>query len=129
MLKKSSPEVNFVQPRATVEVYLPDGSVISGPRGTSVKDLLSILDDGDSPPIVGAIVNNELREVTYPIQIDSTIRPVTMGEADGMRIYRRSLTYLLETAFAKMFPDAVLRIDHITGATATREKNAPTSRI
>lgn len=112
MSKKSSPEVSFVQPRATVEVYLPDGSVISGPRGTSVKDLLSILDDGDSPPIVGAIVNSELREVTYPIQMDSTIRPVTMGEADGMRIYRRSLTYLLETAFAKMFPDAVLRIDH-----------------
>jgi uridine kinase len=35
-----------------------------------------------------------------------------MGEADGMRIYRRSLTFLLETSFSKIFPDADLRIDH-----------------
>ncbi|HLE13478.1 MAG TPA: nucleoside kinase, partial [Anaerolineales bacterium] len=35
-----------------------------------------------------------------------------MGEPDGMRIYRRSLTFLLETAFEKLFPQAILTIDH-----------------
>lgn len=112
MSKKSLLEVKIVEPRSTVEIYLPDETVLSGPRGTTVSEFLSILEDKDSPPIVGAIVNNELREITYPINIDSTVRPVTMGEADGMRIYRRSLTYLLETAFAMIFPGAILRIDH-----------------
>jgi uridine kinase len=112
MSKNTSPDVNFVQPRATVEIYLPDNTVISGPRGTTVGEFLNVLDDHNSSPIVGAIVNNELREITYPLQMDSKVRPVTMGEADGMRIYRRSLTYLLETAFAKIFPGAILRIDH-----------------
>jgi uridine kinase len=44
--------------------------------------------------------------------MESIVRPVTMGEADGMRIYRRSLTFLLDSAFHDLFPEAVLNIDH-----------------
>ena len=38
--------------------------------------------------------------------------PVTMSYPDGARIYRRSLTFLLEMAFTDLFPDAVLFVDH-----------------
>lgn len=112
MSKNDSVDIKLVSPPSTVEIYLPNDSVISGPRGTKVGDFLKILDDPDSPPIVGAIVNGELRELTYAVSMDAYIRPVTMGEADGMRIYRRSLTFLLETAFEAIFPDAILMIDH-----------------
>jgi uridine kinase len=104
--------VQFVEPRPTVEIHLPDGRAISGPRGTCVGDFLKILDDPNLPPVVGAIVNTELRELTYPIHMDAKVRPVTMGDPDGMRIYRRSLTFLLETAFNEQFPHATLTIDH-----------------
>lgn len=63
-------------------------------------------------PVVGGIVNGELRELTYPIEMDSRVRPVTMAEPDGMRIYRRSLTFLLATAFEALFPSARLKVDH-----------------
>jgi uridine kinase len=63
-------------------------------------------------PIVGAVVNGELRELTYPIEMDSRVSPVTMASADGMRLYRRSLTFLLATAFEQLFPDARLTVDH-----------------
>ena len=63
-------------------------------------------------PIVGGVVNGELRELTYPIEMDARVRPVTMGDADGMRIYRRSLTFLLETAFEELFPELMLTVDH-----------------
>jgi uridine kinase len=62
--------------------------------------------------VVAAVVNGELRELTYYIRMDCTLAPVTMAEADGARVYRRSLTFLLETAFATLFPQAVLIIDH-----------------
>ncbi len=109
-----------VEPRSTVEVHLSNGLVLSGPRGAKVSEFLEQLNNqpksdhiqNENPPIVGAIVNGELRELTYPIEMDATIRPVTMGEADGMRIYRRSLTFLLETAFEELFPDAKMTIDH-----------------
>ena len=63
--------------------------------------------------IVAAIVNNDLRELTYPIDIESNVEPLLMESADGSRIYRRSLTFLLEMAFADLFPDGTaLFVDH-----------------
>ncbi len=103
---------DIVPPRPTVEIFLPDGRIISGPRGAPVGDFLRILDDPSSPPVVGAVVGGELRELTYPIQMEARVRPVTMSEADGMLIYRRSLTFLLDAAFDELFPEAILTIDH-----------------
>jgi uridine kinase len=105
-------EIALVQPRSTVEIHLTDGRVLSGPRGATIGVFLQAIQDEHTPPIVGAIINGELRELTYPVSMEARVHPVTMGEADGMRIYRRSLTFLLETAFAKQFPEAVLTIDH-----------------
>ena len=100
-----------VKPRPTVEINLADDEVLRGPRGAQVGEFLQTLNGGPplegvylngspvSPPIVGAVVNGQLRELTYPIEIESQVKPVSMSEPDGMRIYRRSLTFLLETAF------------------------------
>ncbi len=113
-----------VKPRPTVEIHLPDGEVLRGPRGAMVGEFLATLNGGPpsddafpngspiSPPIVGAVVNGQLRELTFPIKIESRVKPVTMSEPDGMRIYRRSLTFLLETAFEELFPLGSIAIDH-----------------
>jgi len=98
--------------RETVEIILPGGRVFSGPRDTPIGDFLQVLPEWDNPQIVGAVVNGELRELTYKIGIDSKVRPVNMSDADGARIYRRSITFLLEAAFEALFPDATLEIDH-----------------
>ncbi len=119
-----SGKFELVEPRPTVEIHLPDGNVLRGPRGAMVGEFLTTLNGGPpsddslpngspiSPPIVGAVVNGQLRELTYPIQIESRVKPVTMGEPDGMRIYRRSLTFLLEAAFEELFPEGSIAIDH-----------------
>jgi uridine kinase len=104
--------IQLVSPRPTVEVILPDGRVLCGPRNTQVGLFLSHLPEWETPPIVGAVVNGELRELTYPIDMDGRVRPITMSDADGARIYRRSLTFLLEAAFKDLFPTASLAIDH-----------------
>ena len=110
MSKKS--KIHLTQPRPEVEVHLPDGRVLSGPRGARVGEFLSIVADSFEAPIVGAIVNRNLRELTYPVEYESTINPVVMSEPDGARIYRRSLTFLLEMAFSNLYPKGKLTIDH-----------------
>jgi uridine kinase len=110
--KNNSLLIQTVSPRATVEVHLTDGSVLSGPRGATAGDFLMGVVEAGSAPLVAAIVNNDLRELTFPIKMDSSLAPVSMSDADGARIYRRSLTFLLETAFVALFPQAVLIIDH-----------------
>jgi uridine kinase len=112
MKKSKNKPFQFVSSRAEVEIHLPDGRVISGPRGAAARDFLKILETPESTPIVGAVINGELRELTYPIEMDARVRPINMEEQDGMLIYRRSLTFLLDAAFEALYPEAVLTIDH-----------------
>ena len=105
-------EICQVEPRKTVEIHLPDGRVFSGPRNVPIGDFFRKFEAIDGAPVVGAIVNEELRELTYPIQMDARVQPVTMRDADGARIYRRSLTFLLEAVFITIFKDAHLAVDH-----------------
>lgn len=103
-------------PRDTVEIHLPDGRILTGPRGTAIGVFFRALPEWDNPPITGAVVNAELRELTYPIDMDARVSLVTMANADGARIYRRSLTFLLEAAFRNLFPGAYLAVDHSVSA-------------
>jgi uridine kinase len=101
---------HLTPPRPTVEIHLPDGRVISGPRGSKVGDFLAQVEHDSQ--LVGAVINGDLRELTFPVVMDSRVKPVTMTTPDGTRIYRRSLTFLLEMVFADMYPEATVFIDH-----------------
>ena len=103
---------HLTKPRPEVEIQLPDGRILSGPRGSKIGDFLGVVADSFDAPVVAAIVNGELRELTNPIKMESTVQPVTMADPDGARIYRRSLTFLLEMAFSHLHPKGTLTIDH-----------------
>jgi len=105
-------KAEIVQPRETVELHLNDGRVISAARGKPLEAFFRVLPETEREMIVGAIVNGELRELTFAVDMDSRVTPITMESADGARIYRRSLTFLLEAAFEDLFPDADLTVDH-----------------
>lgn len=104
--------IQITQPAKNIEVHLPNGRTLSGSRGTQVGEFLAKVKDDFSAPIVAAIINNQIRELTFPIDIESHCQPVTMDTADGARIYRRSLVFLLELVFAQLFPKGRLNIDH-----------------
>ncbi len=108
-------KVQFVPLRETIQIRLPDGRVLEGPRGATVEEFFRALEAGPAP-VVGALVNGDLRELTYALEADATVRPVTMAEEDGMRIYRRGLIFLLEAAFEELFPGIVLTVDHSVAA-------------
>jgi len=99
--------------RTTVEVHLPDGRILCGPRNRPIAAFLQSLPEwNEHDPIMGAVVNGELRELTHPVELDSRVRLVTMSDPDGSGIYRRSVTFLLEAAFEDVFPTADISVDH-----------------
>ena len=102
--------VRIVQEREDVEVHLADGRVLSGRRGAPLSEFLAAVDF--PVPVVAADVDGQLRELTFPIRMEANVRPIDMSDSDGALIYRRSLNFLLEMAFADHFPGAELRIDH-----------------
>lgn len=102
--------------RRTIEIILPDSRVYTGKRGATLAELFKMLPEWDNPPIMGAVVNGELKELTTKIEMDARVRLVTMQDDDGARIYRRSITFLLEAAFEELFPNTQMTLDHSVSA-------------
>jgi uridine kinase len=81
-------------------------------KGTTLESLMKDLYGQPKPIIVAAAVNNEIKELTYPITQECNISFVDLSSADGVRIYQRSLNFLLIKAFYDIFPDKEIVICH-----------------
>lgn len=63
-------------------------------------------------PVLGALVNNELQEMSYELFRAKHIRFIDVADPMGMRMYIRSLCFILFRAFYMHFPNATLKITH-----------------
>ena len=99
-------------PRDYIQARLPDGRIFEAPPGTLLNDLLRhALANGDLPALA-AVVRGKLMELNRPLTSDADVRPITLADIDGMRIYRRSLVFLLVVATAEVFPGAEIAVEH-----------------
>ena len=112
MESKQTPPVWSAKPRETAQVRLPDGRIFEAAVGTPVEHYIEAA-LGDSPvPTIAALVNGDLRELTYQVWSDARVDPVFLSDSDGVRIYRRSLSFLLVTIVRELFPEAQIFVDH-----------------
>ncbi len=99
-------------PSPEVQVFLPKGLVVRGPRGATLETFLRPVEERFPAPVMAAIVNGILQELTVPVHLEARVQPVTLEDEDGMRIYRRSLVFLLEVAFDHLYPEASVWVEH-----------------
>ncbi len=101
------------QPRRTARLLFPDGRVFSAPIDTPLGDYIHAATAGDGLPLaVAAVLDGKLAELSWPVTRDGRAAPVRLDSADGVRIYRRSLTFLLIAVAARLFPDARVYVEH-----------------
>lgn len=105
-------QVKLSQPRTTVQISLPDGRTFEGPLSTSLETFLKVAYPDSEVPMIAALVNGNLRELTYTIEWDSVVEPIDLSQSDGVRIYRRSLTFLMVAAAHRLFPGVEIYVDH-----------------
>jgi uridine kinase len=103
-------------PRETVQAHFPGGAIYEAPVGAPIEAFINrALADGfldEATPVVAALVNGQLRELTYSLKTDAELIPIPVTSGDGARIYQRSLCFLLVTAVKELFPQAKILIDH-----------------
>jgi uridine kinase len=63
-------------------------------------------------PILGAMVNNTLKELSYEVYSPKTIRFIDISHPAGMRMYQRSLFFVLQKAVKDLIPGSSIRIEH-----------------
>jgi len=102
--------------KKTITITLESGQKIPCPSQTLVGELISDpIDPSSGLPYLGALVNNELVTFGYTLDIDSTVRFVTMASHGGMQIYVRSLSFLLAKAVKDLYPSSHFSVEHALG--------------
>jgi len=88
------------------------GSTKLVPRGTSLNQVIREFGVELNNPILGAMVNNEVRELSFELFHPVTVQFFDINHRDGMRMYTRGLSFVLFKAVHEHFPKSQLRIDH-----------------
>lgn len=82
------------------------------PLGTTLDEVAKDLKISLANPIIGAFSNNRLKDLSFELYHPQNIRFIDHTEPDGMRMYIRSLSFVLSKAISELYPDAKLRIEH-----------------
>lgn len=100
-----------------IKVTLSDGQVLTRPYQTTVGELLDQAGSDESGlPVLGALVNNDVVSLTYPLEVDCEVVPLTLANPHGWRLYRRSLAFVLAKAVNELFPESFFSIEHSLGS-------------
>jgi uridine kinase len=111
MAEDQSTRIQSCEHRQDVQVRLGDGRVYCGPAGTRIEAFMRKISTAQSVPIVAALVNGRLAELGEPLIADVDVEPITMASEDGVRMYQRALTLLLDVVVRELFQARVV-IDH-----------------
>ena len=78
----------------------------------TVKDAFKEEIEQSEFPIIGAKVNNEYQRLDYELNEDSEVQLVNIATDGGMKVYRRTLIYIMAKAFDKTYKEAKIRVNY-----------------
>ncbi len=96
---------------SNIKIYCENtGIEKSYPFGTTLSDIIDDQQIDIGYPVLGAMVNNTLKELDYLIYKPKTVRFIDYRHPDGRRMYLRSLSMVLFKAVVDLYPDDKLKI-------------------
>ena len=98
-----------------IEVVLPGGETRICDSATTVRELLPGTTADNGLPYLGALVNNDICSLSFPLQVNCTLEFLTFADSYGAPIYRRSLAFLLAKAVRDIMPDCAFAVEHAIG--------------
>ncbi len=99
----------------TVKIYCENtNSHLFVQQGTSLMQVAEMLSIPTHPyaPLLACYVNNRLRELNFKIYTPLTLRFIDITHFEGMRVYQRTLFFILYKAVHDLYPERILHIKH-----------------
>lgn len=99
-----------------IHIKRPGYSDIDLPVHTAVREVLTdSADPANGLPYLGALVNNDVCSLDFPLAMNCEVIPFTFQDRHGSRVYRRTLAFLLAKVVTRCFPLAKFSIEHSLG--------------
>lgn len=86
--------------------------IMKAEENTKISDLLKTQIEESEYPVVGAKFNNEYKNLDYPLEESGKIELIDINSKEGMKIYRRTLTFIMGNAFWCTYPKAHVVVDY-----------------
>ncbi len=91
-------------------ITLPDGSQRKFDSATSVMEVAAAIGPGLAKATLAGEVNGVLRDASFCIDADATVRIITGTDTAGLEIIRHSTAHLLAQAVKRLYPQAQVTI-------------------
>ena len=104
-----------IQTDNTIKITIAGGIEKSVCKGNTLLELSKEYENQFKCAIVAAKVDNDLEELSYELHENCNVEFVDFSTDDGMRIYRRSLYFILIKAVYDLFPERKVIINHSIG--------------
>jgi threonyl-tRNA synthetase len=90
----------------TINVTLPDGSVLEVPRGATPLDVAERIGPGLAKAALAGKIGGEVVDLRRPMEDDVALEIVTRKSDDALAVLRHSAAHVLATAVRKVRPGA-----------------------
>ena len=97
----------------TIDIYCVNTNTKkSYPLGVTLMEIKDDFDIKLKNPVIGALVNNKVKELSFVFVKTKKVEFIDYSHPDGMRLYVRSLLFILYAAVREVFPDVKLKMMH-----------------
>jgi len=98
---------------STIDIYcFNTGTKKTYPLGVTLMEIKDDFQVKLENPIIGALVNNKVKELSFVFVKNKKVEFIDYSHPDGLRMYVRSLFFILVAAAREVFPEVKLKIMH-----------------
>ena len=87
-----------------INITLPDGSVKQYEQGVTPYEIASSISEGLARNVLAANVNNQIVELSRPINEDAEVKLLTWNDEDGKGVFWHSSAHLMAAAIESLYP-------------------------
>lgn len=95
-----------------IAIAFPDGTEKRYMSGISLMELSGDFKQKVKSEIIAGKVDNEIKELSYKLDRNCRAEFIDLKNSDGIRIYQRSLTFVLIKAVHDLFPERKFELHH-----------------
>lgn len=88
-----------------IKMTFPDGNTKEFPNGTTGEEIAQSISPGLRKQALGIKLNDELYDLTRPIEVDGTIAIITYRDEEGIEIMRHSTAHTMAQAIKRLYKD------------------------
>ncbi|MDP2888457.1 MAG: nucleoside kinase [Bacteroidota bacterium] len=97
----------------TIDIYCVNTNTKKAyPLGVTLMEIKDDFNIKLKNPVIGALVNNKVKELSFVFVKTKKVEFIDYSHPDGLRLYVRSLFFILYAAVREVFPEVKLKMMH-----------------